>query len=143
MAALCVCPCLRSVAAQALISFLLIGVENIGIQIEEPFAILPLSAYCTAIQRDVREVVARGEGAALRRHTSGTLTRSLCCSSLVRDTRRRDSSACGAQAHVTPTTDAGGHKLVARARSQPPVYPVPAQPPPLGNAVDVVTIRTA
>jgi len=64
MAVLCVCHCLHTVAAQAIISFLLIGVENIGIQIEEPFAILPLSAYCTAIQRDVREVVARGEGAA-------------------------------------------------------------------------------
>jgi putative membrane protein len=77
MAALCACHCLHSVAAQALISFLLIGVENIGIQIEEPFAILPLAAYCTAIQRDVREVVARGEGAAPRRHTPGTLTRNL------------------------------------------------------------------
>lgn len=52
----------RVLTAQALISFLLIGVENIGIQIEEPFAVLPLEAYCTAIQRDVREIAAGCEG---------------------------------------------------------------------------------
>ncbi|KAK9846556.1 hypothetical protein WJX81_006513 [Elliptochloris bilobata] len=51
-----------SPALQAIISFLLIGVENIGIQIEEPFAVLPLMAYCDAIRKDVEEVLANTDG---------------------------------------------------------------------------------
>ena len=76
---------------QAIISFLLIGVENIGIQIEEPFAVrghinmfqrqhctstwlnrfswgclsqvLPMSVYCSTIRKDVDEVLANTHGA--------------------------------------------------------------------------------
>mmetsp|Transcript_32600 Transcript_32600/g.71991 ORF Transcript_32600/g.71991 Transcript_32600/m.71991 type:complete len:96 (+) Transcript_32600:3-290(+) len=40
----------------AIISFLLIGTENIGAQIEEPFRILPLEAICRAIENNLREL---------------------------------------------------------------------------------------
>jgi len=34
------------VPAAALISFLLLGIEELGLQIEEPFGILPIEAFC-------------------------------------------------------------------------------------------------
>ena len=37
-------------------SYLLIGIDEIGVQIEEPFAILPLRPLCDTIRRDVRLV---------------------------------------------------------------------------------------
>ncbi len=37
----------------ALIGFLLLGIDEIGVTIEEPFAILPLDAICTRAQTDV------------------------------------------------------------------------------------------
>ena len=37
----------------ALIGFLLLGIDEIGVTIEEPFSILPLDAICTRAQTDV------------------------------------------------------------------------------------------
>lgn len=39
-----------------IVSFLLIGIENIGVQIEEPFHILPLQAICLAMDSNLREM---------------------------------------------------------------------------------------
>ncbi|KAK9825471.1 hypothetical protein WJX81_006786 [Elliptochloris bilobata] len=41
----------------AVIAFLLIGVENIGVQIEQPFCVLPLEAFCQAIKANVQTQV--------------------------------------------------------------------------------------
>lgn len=38
--------CNAVAAAAMIISFLLLGIENIGTQIEEPFRVLPLDAIC-------------------------------------------------------------------------------------------------
>ena len=35
-----------TIPAEFLISFFLFGIEEVGIQIEEPFSILPLEAFC-------------------------------------------------------------------------------------------------
>ena len=43
---------------QALVAFLLIGVENIGIQIEQPFSVLPLELFCSTIKTNVIELLA-------------------------------------------------------------------------------------
>eukprot|EP01023_Acetabularia_acetabulum_P012738 TRINITY_DN15992_c0_g1_i2.p1 TRINITY_DN15992_c0_g1~~TRINITY_DN15992_c0_g1_i2.p1 ORF type:complete len:413 (-),score=34.01 TRINITY_DN15992_c0_g1_i2:82-1263(-) len=40
-----------------LISFVLLGIENIGVQIEQPFHVLPLRQFCKVIQRNVLDVV--------------------------------------------------------------------------------------
>ena len=37
---------LSTVPATALITFLLLGIEELGLQIEEPFGILPMEAFC-------------------------------------------------------------------------------------------------
>ena len=39
---------LLTIPSCALITFFLIGVEELGLQIEEPFSILPLEAFCDA-----------------------------------------------------------------------------------------------
>lgn len=36
-------------------SFLLLGVENIGVQIEQPFSVLPLELFCAIIRANVME----------------------------------------------------------------------------------------
>lgn len=41
-----------------LISFLLLGVENIGSFIEEPFHVIAFDKFCAAIQRDVNNILA-------------------------------------------------------------------------------------
>ncbi|BDA42113.1 UPF0187 protein At3g61320, chloroplastic [Coccomyxa sp. Obi] len=41
---------------EAVIAFLLMGVENIGIQIEEPFHTLPMLSYCKVIAKNSLEV---------------------------------------------------------------------------------------
>eukprot|EP01025_Chloroclados_australasicus_P007992 TRINITY_DN12730_c0_g1_i3.p1 TRINITY_DN12730_c0_g1~~TRINITY_DN12730_c0_g1_i3.p1 ORF type:complete len:400 (-),score=18.50 TRINITY_DN12730_c0_g1_i3:334-1449(-) len=41
-----------------LISFMLLGIENIGVQIEQPFHVLPLRKFCEAIKQDVQGVSA-------------------------------------------------------------------------------------
>ena len=42
------------------LSFMLMGVDELGIEIEEPFAVLPLFGMCQNIQRDNRFVMATG-----------------------------------------------------------------------------------
>lgn len=50
----------------ALVAFLLIGIENIGIQIEQPFAVLPLDNFSRIIELNVQEEIQmRGESDAL------------------------------------------------------------------------------
>ena len=41
------------VPAQLLIAYLVLGIDEIGVEIEEPFCILPLQALCEAVRRDV------------------------------------------------------------------------------------------
>ena len=42
-----------TIAVAPLIAFLLAGIENIGVQIENPMRILPMAAYCATIQSNV------------------------------------------------------------------------------------------
>lgn len=45
---LCLLACsILTVPASAIISYLLLGVEDIGVQIEEPFSKLPLEEICS------------------------------------------------------------------------------------------------
>jgi predicted membrane chloride channel (bestrophin family) len=39
------------------VSYLILGVDEIGIQIEEPFATLPLWPLCKIIERDLQNVM--------------------------------------------------------------------------------------
>ncbi|CAL5224016.1 g6636 [Coccomyxa viridis] len=48
--------------AEALIAFLFMGIDNIGTQIEEPFATLPLGAYCEMMSRHAKEQYDRRKG---------------------------------------------------------------------------------
>lgn len=41
----------------AIVALLLLGIEEIGVQIEEPFGLLPLDAICERIKIDVRDVL--------------------------------------------------------------------------------------
>ena len=43
-----------------ILSFMLMGVDEIGIELEEPFAVLPLFGMCQNIQRDTRFLMATG-----------------------------------------------------------------------------------
>jgi len=43
------------VPVSTIIAFLLLGIEEIGVQIEEPFGILPLEAMCATIEKNLRE----------------------------------------------------------------------------------------
>jgi predicted membrane chloride channel (bestrophin family) len=45
-----------------IVSFLLLGIEEIGVTIEEPFSILPLEAICRTIEGNVAEVHGFGPG---------------------------------------------------------------------------------
>ncbi len=45
--------------ATLLISFFLLGIDEIAIQLEEPFGILPLESLCDTIQRNVFEILER------------------------------------------------------------------------------------
>eukprot|EP00878_Enallax_costatus_P024161 GHUV01025758.1.p1 GENE.GHUV01025758.1~~GHUV01025758.1.p1 ORF type:complete len:283 (+),score=73.60 GHUV01025758.1:121-969(+) len=40
------------------IAFLLLGVENIGAYIEEPFHVMALDTFCATVQRDIRNILA-------------------------------------------------------------------------------------
>lgn len=42
------------------VSFLLLGVENIGVQIEQPFSVLPLELFCAIIRANVMEQLQAG-----------------------------------------------------------------------------------
>ena len=44
-------------AVTGVVAFLLIGVENIGIQIEQPFSVLPLELFCGVVQANAAEVL--------------------------------------------------------------------------------------
>ena len=39
------------------LAYLLMGTENIGIQIEEPFCIMPLAAFCAGNEESVVEIM--------------------------------------------------------------------------------------
>ena len=45
-----------------MIAFLLLGVENVGIQMEEPFAVLPIHAISGACVAGVHEIMERHAG---------------------------------------------------------------------------------
>lgn len=45
----------------AIVSFLLLGIEEIGVQIEEPFSILPLDAICNRIKNVLAEMYFQAE----------------------------------------------------------------------------------
>lgn len=38
-------------------AFLLMGVENIGVQIEQPFSVLPLELFCSIIKTNIMEAL--------------------------------------------------------------------------------------
>lgn len=42
-------------------SYILFGIDEIGIEIEEPFCVLPLLPLCHAVQRDIRVCVEASE----------------------------------------------------------------------------------
>ncbi|GIL49210.1 hypothetical protein Vafri_5346 [Volvox africanus] len=48
-----------------IIAFLLLGVENIGVQVEEPFHVLPLYDICRAIEANVKEMQNAFSGGAV------------------------------------------------------------------------------
>jgi len=52
------------VPVSGLIGFFLVGIEDLGNQIEEPFSILPLTAMGTGIQQSIFEALDRSEGVA-------------------------------------------------------------------------------
>ncbi|KAI3424164.1 hypothetical protein D9Q98_009523 [Chlorella vulgaris] len=45
-----------SVPLSSIVAFLLLGIEEIGVSIEEPFSILPLESICDTIQGNVKEL---------------------------------------------------------------------------------------
>eukprot|EP00197_Chlamydomonas_leiostraca_P011007 CAMPEP_0202885580 /NCGR_PEP_ID=MMETSP1391-20130828/41735_1 /ASSEMBLY_ACC=CAM_ASM_000867 /TAXON_ID=1034604 /ORGANISM="Chlamydomonas leiostraca, Strain SAG 11-49" /LENGTH=705 /DNA_ID=CAMNT_0049568831 /DNA_START=42 /DNA_END=2159 /DNA_ORIENTATION=+ len=45
-----------------MIAFLLLGTENIGVQIEEPFKVLPLDSICNTIENSIRDMEKRHYG---------------------------------------------------------------------------------
>lgn len=49
----------------AVVTFLLLGVENIGIQIEEPFEVLPIESITAACVASVHEIMERHMGKLL------------------------------------------------------------------------------
>ena len=49
----------------AIVTFLLLGTENIGIQIEEPFTVLPMDAISEGCKRSVQELLAQHSGVLL------------------------------------------------------------------------------
>ena len=48
----------------AVVSFLLAGVENVGVQIEEPHRVLPLNQMCAGTLRALRAMMEDRQGAA-------------------------------------------------------------------------------
>ena len=49
---------LLSIPSIFTLAYLVLGIDEIGIQIEEPFATLPLTPLCATIERDVSIAVA-------------------------------------------------------------------------------------
>ncbi|MEW5313383.1 MAG: hypothetical protein WDW38_004954 [Sanguina aurantia] len=63
----------------ALIGFLLLGIDEIGVQIEEPFGILPLFQFCSTIEKDLNSMLAdegqvSGYVSSLRHGTAFSMT---------------------------------------------------------------------
>ena len=57
-----------TIPAEFMIAFFLFGIEEVGIQIEEPFSVLPLEAFCNgAIAATNAEMLAAEENAAFGR----------------------------------------------------------------------------
>lgn len=112
-----------AVPAVALIAFLLMGVEEIGVQIEEPFSILPLENICDVTCQTIKEIRERfpsldtpvfsweSEADGLQR----------------RDGEEGDGSSDGASssgpAYAHTTARAGGGGVAVRAAAAGPVRP--------------------
>ena len=45
-----------SVPASVVVAYMLLGIEDIGVQIEEPFAVMPLWQYSDAIDQTARQL---------------------------------------------------------------------------------------
>jgi predicted membrane chloride channel (bestrophin family) len=56
-----------------IVSFLLLGIEEIGVSIEEPFTILPLEAIARTIEANLRELEATHGPATLGTKPEGAL----------------------------------------------------------------------
>ena len=56
-----------TVPSIAVLSFLMLGVDEIGIEIEEPFAVLPLHPICIAAGRNVTQIIDLNEAALERK----------------------------------------------------------------------------
>mmetsp|Transcript_10965 Transcript_10965/g.67847 ORF Transcript_10965/g.67847 Transcript_10965/m.67847 type:complete len:414 (-) Transcript_10965:1655-2896(-) len=52
------------------VSYILFGIDEIGIEIEEPFCVLPLLPLCQAVQRDIQVCVAASEKHSMRQQGS-------------------------------------------------------------------------
>mmetsp|Transcript_3533 Transcript_3533/g.8802 ORF Transcript_3533/g.8802 Transcript_3533/m.8802 type:complete len:89 (-) Transcript_3533:26-292(-) len=48
-----------TVPSIAMISFFMLGVEEIGMEIEEPFTVLPLDAICNTASTNTKELLAQ------------------------------------------------------------------------------------
>ena len=47
---------LVTIPAVFLVTYLMLGIDEIGVQIEEPFAVLPVKPLAEVCERDVREL---------------------------------------------------------------------------------------
>lgn len=45
-----------SILLSGLFAYLMLGIDEIGVQIEEPFGVLPLGSFCATIERNLREL---------------------------------------------------------------------------------------
>lgn len=45
-----------SILLSGLFAYLMLGIDVIGVQIEEPFGVLPLGSFCATIERNLREL---------------------------------------------------------------------------------------
>lgn len=59
---------------ELILSYLLIGTENIGVQIEEPFSIMPLMEFCKGMEKSIVDIMEcyRGDLPPLRHPRSTT-----------------------------------------------------------------------
>ena len=73
-------------AAAVVVAFLLIGVENIGVQIEQPFAVLPISRFTATMRKDMLDMLASHRYTAPDDSWSFT-SNSGCCWFMHRGTR--------------------------------------------------------
>eukprot|EP00198_Chlamydomonas_reinhardtii_P012718 XP_001702055.1 predicted protein [Chlamydomonas reinhardtii] len=86
-----------SLVASVLITFLLLGTENIGVQLEEPFRVLPLDDMCS-------------DEAALRRfhHIPPPAPLAAAAAMVMRASFRRTSSMSVSASHHSPAAGGGG-----------------------------------